>query len=81
MKQIFYIIILLCSNFPAVAQNSTTFLKKVVSVCESGSREASDLAMLREGAEKFNLPELAGLADIRENRSIDVQNRYSVEAA
>ena len=52
----------------------------VAEVCISGNHEEKDVALLRQGAESFNIPALAELAELLAERRLDRGNALSRKA-
>lgn len=60
--------------------DETAFIKQVAEACVAGSHEKADCELLRQGSEKFGLPELADLATVLENRTLDVGKKHKIAA-
>lgn len=80
MKKIFYLFILICSQALSFAQNDSQLLRDAASICATGRHEAADIALLRQGAERFAMPQLLEIATMFENKTLDVRNRQSIAA-
>ena len=80
MKKWFFIIIMVCVQLVGAAQGDCQLLRDAAELCTAGSHEASALATLRQGSDRFKLQELATMATMLENRELDVQMQQSIAA-
>ena len=83
-KLISLILFLLISATPCFSNETESdesgLIKQVAEACVAGSHEKADCELLRQGSEKFGLSELADLATVLENRTLDVGNKHKIAA-
>lgn len=61
--------------------DESELIKAVADACVSGSREAVDCQLLRQGGEVLGLSELTELAQILEDKTLDSKNKHKIAAA
>lgn len=60
--------------------DDTDLIKLIAEACVADSHEAADCELLRQGSETFGLPELADLATVLENKTLDIGNKHKIAA-
>lgn len=78
MKQILAFVLLLITGSPfAFALSDSELIQSVANVCVSGNHEEDDCKIMREAAQRFDVPELDTLVTMLCNRILDIGDKQT----